>query len=74
MENTELADPIYGRENVQAEIYDKLRPMHPLGRNGMPEDIAQTALFLASDESLWITGAIIPVDGGRHMATKRPKM
>src|SRR5204863_7511414 len=30
--------------------------MHPLGRFGQPEDIAQAAVFLASDESAWITG------------------
>lgn len=38
--------------------------MHPLGRFGQPEDIAQAAVFLASDESSWITGAAFPIDGG----------
>jgi len=38
--------------------------MHPLGRFGQPEDIGQAAVFLASDESSWITGAAFPVDGG----------
>jgi NAD(P)-dependent dehydrogenase (short-subunit alcohol dehydrogenase family) len=38
--------------------------MHPMGRFGQPEDIAQAAVFLASDESAWITGAALPVDGG----------
>jgi NAD(P)-dependent dehydrogenase (short-subunit alcohol dehydrogenase family) len=38
--------------------------MHPIGRFGQPEDIAQAAIFLASDESSWITGAALPVDGG----------
>jgi NAD(P)-dependent dehydrogenase (short-subunit alcohol dehydrogenase family) len=37
---------------------------HPLGRLGTPEDIAYCALYLASDESSWVTGAIFPVDGG----------
>ena len=36
----------------------------PLGRFGQPLDVAQLAVFLASDESAWITGAAIPVDGG----------
>ena len=36
----------------------------PLGRFGKPEDIAELAVFLASDESSWMTGTAIPVDGG----------
>lgn len=40
----------------------------PLGRMGDPEqDIAPAALFLASDDSRYITGATIPVDGGLHL-------
>jgi NAD(P)-dependent dehydrogenase (short-subunit alcohol dehydrogenase family) len=38
--------------------------MHPLGRLGEPEDIAMAVLFLASDESRWITGISLAVDGG----------
>ncbi|HSM85923.1 MAG TPA: SDR family oxidoreductase [Candidatus Limnocylindrales bacterium] len=38
--------------------------MHPMGRFGQPEDIAGAAVFLASDESAWITGIALPVDGG----------
>ena len=37
---------------------------HPLHRTGTPEEIAQAALFLATDDSSFITGATIPVDGG----------
>jgi NAD(P)-dependent dehydrogenase (short-subunit alcohol dehydrogenase family) len=36
----------------------------PMGRIGRPEDIAKAALFLASDDSEWISGANIVVDGG----------
>lgn len=36
----------------------------PLGRLGLPEDVAQMALYLASDESAWVTGAALPLDGG----------
>ncbi|MGH9683104.1 MAG: SDR family NAD(P)-dependent oxidoreductase [Candidatus Acidiferrales bacterium] len=36
----------------------------PLGRLGKPEDVAQMAVYLASDESTWITGAALPLDGG----------
>ena len=37
-------------------------------RLGRPVDIAQAGLFLGSDESSWITGAILPVDGGQTSA------
>jgi NAD(P)-dependent dehydrogenase (short-subunit alcohol dehydrogenase family) len=42
----------------------RLTAMHPIGRLGTPEDIAKAVLFLASDESSWITGQAIAVDGG----------
>ena len=38
--------------------------MHPLGRFGKPEDVAGLAVFLASDESAWVTGTAQTVDGG----------
>jgi len=37
---------------------------HPLGRNGQPGDVAEAMLFLASTNASWITGIILPVDGG----------
>lgn len=47
------------------EAYRKARESQiPLGRMGRPEDIAHLALFLASDESSWITGTAFPIDGG----------
>ena len=42
-------------------------PDLPLGRVGVPEDIANLHLFLASDASSWITGAEIAIDGGRAL-------
>jgi NAD(P)-dependent dehydrogenase (short-subunit alcohol dehydrogenase family) len=38
--------------------------LHPIGRFGRPEDIAPMAVYLASDESSWVTGVTYPVDGG----------
>lgn len=38
--------------------------VHPIGRLGQPEDIAGLAVYLASDESSWVTGAAFPIDGG----------
>jgi 3-oxoacyl-[acyl-carrier protein] reductase len=39
----------------------------PLGRFGEPDDVADVVMFLASEESHWITGATLPVDGGGHI-------
>jgi NAD(P)-dependent dehydrogenase (short-subunit alcohol dehydrogenase family) len=41
-----------------------MEAQYPLGRLGRPEDIARAALYLASDEASWTTGAILTVDGG----------
>ena len=43
---------------------DDVRPPQPMKRWGIPDELAAAALFLASDESSFITGAAIPVDGG----------
>ncbi|KAI1303497.1 NAD(P)-binding protein [Xylaria venustula] len=48
-------------ENVDS--FDELQARHPLGL-GVPKDLAGAAVFLASDEAQWITGASLPVDGG----------
>ncbi len=40
------------------------KAMHPLGRLGTPEDVARAIVFLASDAADWMTGVILPVDGG----------
>jgi NAD(P)-dependent dehydrogenase (short-subunit alcohol dehydrogenase family) len=47
-----------------AQVLPTFNAMHPLGRNGQPEDAAEALLFLASDQAKWITGVILSVDGG----------
>ncbi len=42
---------------------------HPIRRLGTPEDVARTALFLASDAAAWITGQIVDVSGGSVMSS-----
>jgi len=46
------------------EIKQKMLDVIPLKRAGKPEDIAEAALFFASDSSTYITGQVLPVDGG----------
>lgn len=46
------------------EIREYLLPKFPMGRIGLPEDVARTIPFLASDEANWITGQIIHSEGG----------
>lgn len=46
------------------EVLPGFNSFHPLGRNGQPADIAEAILFLASDQASWITGTVLPVDGG----------
>ena len=46
------------------EYIAAIESMHPMGRLGEPEEVAQAILFLASDEASFITGAILAVDGG----------
>jgi NAD(P)-dependent dehydrogenase (short-subunit alcohol dehydrogenase family) len=41
-----------------------IKAMHPMARLGLPAEVAQAILFLASDDASFITGAVLPVDGG----------
>ena len=59
------------RTSRDPEVFERVAAWYPLGRVGEPEDIANAALFLASDEASWITGAVLPVDGGLLAGTSK---
>ncbi|XP_034250742.1 3-oxoacyl-[acyl-carrier-protein] reductase FabG-like [Thrips palmi] len=63
------------RGGLDAEAYAKFlersKETHALGRPGQPEEVAATIAFLASPEASFITGASLPVDGGRHAMCPR---
>ena len=54
-----------------AGFLERSKVTHPLGRVGQPEEIAAIVLFLLSDAAAWITGATIPIDGGRQLQSAR---
>jgi NAD(P)-dependent dehydrogenase (short-subunit alcohol dehydrogenase family) len=60
---TPILDPLVQRFGKQ-EAYAKLARQVPLGHIGEPDDIAYAVLYLASDESKFVTGAELKVDGG----------
>ena len=49
------------------DVKDKATEFIPLQRTGKPEDVAAVVSFLASDDSAYVSGAVIPVDGGLGM-------
>ena len=59
--------PIYSTflsKDEVSKVLPTFNAFHPLGRIGQPGDVAEAILFFASDQSAWITGTILPVDGG----------
>ena len=61
---TPMATSYIEAQTDPAEARRQVEGLHPMGRIGAPDDIANGFLFLASDEAAWITGIALPVDGG----------
>jgi 3-oxoacyl-[acyl-carrier protein] reductase len=62
---TPMLPTFMGKAQVDDEGMRRYRATVPLGRLNLPEDIARTAAFLASDDAAMITGTCVEVDGGR---------
>ncbi|WP_216325737.1 SDR family oxidoreductase [Deinococcus aestuarii] len=76
--NAIIPGPIDGTEGMARLAPDeKTREQFtrtvPLGRFGLPQDIANAALFLVSDAASYVTGVILPVDGGQNMLGGAPQ-
>jgi len=52
------------QQQIPAPVQDQLRQAHPLQRLGTPEDVAKAAVFLASEQSAWVSGITVDVAGG----------
>jgi NAD(P)-dependent dehydrogenase (short-subunit alcohol dehydrogenase family) len=61
---TDLIRELFSKSEEGRRSRDARLAMLPLGKFGKPDDIAELAVFLASEESSWMTGTAIPVDGG----------
>jgi NAD(P)-dependent dehydrogenase (short-subunit alcohol dehydrogenase family) len=61
---TPLIERLLELEENPEETRKLIAARHPLGRFAQPEEIAQAVAFLASEESSFVTGAVLPVDGG----------
>lgn len=58
-------------EDQLKAFYEHSKETHALGRPGNVDEVAKAIAFLASDHASFITGASLPVDGGRHAMCPR---
>jgi meso-butanediol dehydrogenase/(S,S)-butanediol dehydrogenase/diacetyl reductase len=56
--------PIHSSRGITPEQVSDMGQIHPLGRVGRPGDVANLIVFLLSERASWMTGALVPIDGG----------
>jgi NAD(P)-dependent dehydrogenase (short-subunit alcohol dehydrogenase family) len=61
-----LRNARFAGQAAQDELVADVGATLPLGRIGLPEDVARAVLYLASDEASWVTGTNLVIDGGAH--------
>jgi meso-butanediol dehydrogenase/(S,S)-butanediol dehydrogenase/diacetyl reductase len=59
-----VATEMVAKFNTDEAVRKQRLALHPMGRFGQPDDIANAAVFLGSDESGWTTGSVLTIDGG----------
>jgi len=60
-----IRTPLFFNIAQATENVKRIRAAHPIGREGQPEEVAAAISFLLSDDSSFVTGVVLPVDGGQ---------